>query len=262
MLADHIIKKLKPWLAKHRRPAWKPAVENGDGPQTVSKFSGMPWVSVEDAWPSCRRCGQPLQLILQLNLHELPKELCQPFGTGLLQLFYCCRDECQGFGGWEPFTDDLNRVRVVHPQGTGLTSDIPDQKGYFPAKRITGWTRFIDLPKPCEHEELGLRYTYNFKAGTVKVECEELGLVFEEIDDGHLAEAIANSELGDKLAGWLAWIQNVEYPHCPRCRRRMVHVFQVDSGDNVPFMFGDAGCGQITQCPEHKDIVAFGWSCH
>ena len=262
MRPDHILKKLEPWLAKHRRPAWKPAVENGDGPQTVSKFSGMPWISAEDDWPGCGRCGQLLQLFLQLNLDELPKELGQPFGTGLLQLFYCRRDECQGFGGWEPFADDLSRIRVVHPQGIGLKSSIPDRQGYFPAKRIIGWTPFIDLPKPCQHEELGLRYTYNFKAGTVKIECKELGLVLEEIDDGYLAEAIANSELGDKLAGWPAWIQNVEYPHCPRCRRRMVHVFQVDSEDNVPFMFGDAGCGQITQCPEHKDVVAFGWSCH
>jgi hypothetical protein len=41
----------------------------------------------------------------------------------------------------------------------------------------------------------------------------------------------------------------------------MVHVFQVDSEDNVPFMFGGSGCGYITQCPEHKEVVAFGWAC-
>jgi hypothetical protein len=71
-----------------------------------------------------------------------------------------------------------------------------------------------------------------------------------------------NSTLGDKLASWPAWIQNVEYPNCPRCARRMAHLFQVDSEHNVPFMFGDAGCGHITQCPEHKEVVAFGWACH
>ena len=31
---------------------------------------------------------------------------------------------------------------------------------------------------------------------------------------------------------------------------------------NLPFMFGDSGCGYITQCPEHKEVVAFGWACH
>ena len=65
-----------------------------------------------------------------------------------------------------------------------------------------GWTRFIDLPKPSEHEELGLKYTHSFKDGTVKLECAVLGLVFEGIGDAYLAETIANSELGDKLAGW------------------------------------------------------------
>ena len=75
------------------------------------------------------------------------------------------------------------------------------------------------------------------------------------------AEEIASSEPGDKLAGWPAWVQGVEYPNCPRCGRRMAHVFQVDSEDHVPFMFGDAGCGHITQCPEHKEVVAFGWAC-
>jgi hypothetical protein len=137
----------------------------------------------------------------------------------------------------------------------------PHQDGHFPAKRIVGWTRFLDLPKPSEHDELGLRYSYNFEAGSVKLECPELGPVFDTIKHHMLAENIANSELSDKLAGWPAWIQNVEYPNCPRCGRRMVLVFQVDSEDNVPFMFGDAGCGHVTQCPEHKEVVAFAWAC-
>ncbi|HEY7328275.1 MAG TPA: DUF1963 domain-containing protein [Gemmataceae bacterium] len=65
------------------------------------------------------------------------------------------------------------------------------------------------------------------------------------------AEEIAISQPRDKLAGWPYWIQNVEYPSCPRCGQQMIHVFQVDSEDNIPFMFGDSGCGNITQCPEH-----------
>lgn len=138
---------------------------------------------------------------------------------------------------------------------------MPPGAGGFPAKRIVGWTRFIDLPKPQEHDELGLKYNYDFKAGTVRLECSELGLVFDGIRDQMLAENIANSELGDKLGGWPAWIQNVEYPNCPRCRQRMVHVFQVDSEHNIPFMFGDAGCGHVTQCPQHREIVAFSWAC-
>jgi uncharacterized protein YwqG len=262
MQTEEIVRKLEPWLAKHRRPAWRPIVESGDGPATASKFCGTPWIGEDAPWPECGHCQKPLQLFLQLDLGDLPAELGQPFGTGLLQLFYCTRDECQGYGGWEPFADDLSRVRVVHPTGTGTKTSVPQQDGSFHPKRIVGWKRFLDLPKPSEHDELGLKYTYDFDAGTLRLECPELGFDLTNPMKDCPAEEIANSELGDKLAGWPAWIQNVEYPNCPRCGRRMVHVFQVDSEDNVPFMFGDAGCGHVTQCPEHKEVVAFGWACH
>jgi len=261
MRTEEIVRTLEPWRARHRRPAWTPVVEAGDGPATGSKFCGTPWVGTDTPWPDCGHCRKPLRLFLQLDLGDLPAELGRPFGTGLLQLFYCTRDECQGYGGWEPFADDLSRVRVVQPSGRGVEAAAPRQDPAFPAKRIVGWERFIDLPKPSEHEELGLTYTYDHGAGTVRLGCGELGLVFENVRDPHLAETIANSELGDKLAGWPAWVQNVEYPDCPRCGRRMVHVFQVDSEDNVPFMFGDSGCGHVTQCPDHKEVVAFGWAC-
>jgi hypothetical protein len=121
--------------------------------------------------------------------------------------------------------------------------------------------RFLDLPQSSEHDELGLKYTYDFKAGTVRLECPELGLVFANIKDDRLAENIATSESCDNLAGWPAWIQHVEYPKCPRCGRRMVHVFQVDSEEHIPLMFGDCDCGHITLCPEHNEIGAFGWAC-
>ena len=261
MQTEEIVKKLEPWLARHRRPAWRPVVEVGDGPATASKFCGTPWIGPDAPWPDCGHCQKPLRLFLQLDLGDLPEELGRRFGTGLLQLFYCTRDGCQGYGGWEPFADDLSRVRIVQPAGTGSKTSVPQQDGPFPPKRVVGWRRFLDLPKPSEHDELGLKYVYDHKAGTVRLECEGLGLVFDDIRDDMLAENVANSELGDKLAGWPAWIQNADYPHCPRCRQRMVHVFQVDSEDAVPFMFGDSGCGHVTQCAEHKDVVAFGWAC-
>lgn len=261
MTTDQIIEKLEPWLAKQRRPAWKPVVEDGDYPPTASKFCGTPWIGPDAPWPDCGSCKKPLQLFLQLDLADLPAELGQRYGTGLLQLFYCIRDECQGYGGWEPFADDLSRVRVVQPVGASLKTSVPEQEQPFPAKRIMGWTRFMDLPDPEEHDELGLKYTYDFVAGTLRLECPELDFDLTNPMNDCPAEEIAQAQSGDKLAGWPAWIQGVEYPNCPRCGQRMIHVFQVDSEDNIPFMFGDVGCGHITQCPEHKEVVAFGWAC-
>ena len=261
MRAEEVIRKLEPWLAKQRRPAWRPAVQHGDAPATASKFCGTPWTGPDAPWPDCGNCRKPLQLFLQLDLGELPAELGQRFGTGLLQLFYCTREECQGSGGWEPFADDLSRVRVVRPSGPGLGTAASDQVGSFPPKRIVGWSLFTDLPMPEEHGELGLAYTYDFNAGTLRLQCPEVGLDLTQAMNDLAAEGIAVSELGDKLGGWPAWVQGIEYPTCPRCGRRMEHVFQVDSEDNVPFMFGDVGCGHVTQCPEHKEVVAFGWAC-
>ena len=39
-------------------------------------------------------------------------------------------------------------------------------------------------------------------------------------------------------------------------------VFQLDSEDNLPFMFGDLGIGHITQCPTRLHVVTFHWHCH
>ena len=261
MKTEDVVRQLGPWRQKHRRPAWKPVVKKGDGAETESKFSGTPWIGEGAPWPECSVCEQPSQLFLQLNLGDLPAEVGGAFGMGLLQLFYCTSDSCAGQGGWAPFEDNVSRVRVVHPSGPGLPTDVPQRPGYFPARRIVGWQAISDMPSPADHDDLGLVYTYDHKAGTTKLECPELGLVFDDVRDGELAETLASAAPGDKLGGWPCWVQGPEYPKCPRCATSMELVFQVDSEDNIPFMFGDVGCGHVTQCPGHKDVVAFGWAC-
>jgi uncharacterized protein YwqG len=260
MTSEDILKKLEPWRVKRQRAAWVPIVEPSDGSPMESKFAGTPWIGPDAPWPECAVCKKPLQLFLQLDLAKLPEELGQEFGTGLLQLFYCLNGECAGSGGWEPFGDDLSRVRLVRPI-IGNGGSTPRTTSQFPARQIVGWKKFSDLPSAAEQEELGLQFTYDFKAGTTKVECPELGLVFENVHDDDLAEKISDCKNGDKLAGWPYWVQGVEYPACPQCGSRMALVFQLDSEDNLPFMFGDSGCGHITQCPDHKEVVAFGWAC-
>lgn len=39
-------------------------------------------------------------------------------------------------------------------------------------------------------------------------------------------------------------------------------LFQVDSDVHIPFMFGDAGIGHITQNPDDANEVAFAWACY
>ena len=41
----------------------------------------------------------------------------------------------------------------------------------------------------------------------------------------------------------------------------MKFIFQIDSKCNIPYRFGDLGIGHITQCNQHKDVLAFKWAC-
>lgn len=132
MNGEDVVKQIEPWLAGHRRPAWKPIVEPGDGPPAASKFSGMPWIGVGAPWPECTVCKQRLQLFLQLDLAALPSGVETAHGSGLLQLFHCPRETCAGSGGWQTFADDLSRVRVVQAEGPSLVSIAPQRYRQLP----------------------------------------------------------------------------------------------------------------------------------
>lgn len=260
---EQVLAKLEPWRAKHTRSAWKPIVEVGESSATSSKFGGTPWTSSDYPWPICKNCQKQMQFFLQLNLaEELPLELQNAYGTGLLQLFYCTRGECEGMGGWEAFEDLISCVRVVQiADNYAPPVELHAQEVEFTPKQVIGWEHFEELPSPEEHEEFGLEYVYDHKAHTVKLKCKSPAFETDFFKDPELAETIGNPEPGDKLGGWPHWIQSAEYPYCPKCQAQMVLVLQVDSEDNIPYMFGDSGCGHIMQCPEHKDVVGFGWAC-
>lgn len=240
---------MEPVLEKiqaYQRTTWLPETEDRDGELNSSKFSGKPWLSENESWPKCGNCGKEMQLFVQLNLDELPPELGHEYGRGLLQMFYCtssdplCEDEGEAYF---PFSKST-LLRVIDPTGQKAAANIeiptraiPD---YFPAKAITGWTQSEDYPN-----------------------TEELHTLDVELSDDDWDELVDTNypRGGDKLAGWPAWIQGVEYPNCPVCGETMRLVFQVDSEDHLPYMFGDVGTGHITQCKKHLDQVAFGWAC-
>lgn len=198
-----------------------------------------------------------MQFFLQFPLSSLPTGIAHR-GEGTLQLFYCSQDDgsCET---WRPFSGS-HIARLL--SGAAAVATHPSDLTPHPARVIERWNEFIDYPHPEEHEALGLVYDYDFSKKRVSVSSKELGIALRDLDiDLDVAETIASAEAGDKLGGWPLWIQSVEYPACPQCERRMELVFQLDSEDNVPHMFGDAGCGHITQCPDHPQVLAFGWAC-
>ncbi|HEY9649145.1 MAG TPA: WGR domain-containing protein [Coleofasciculaceae cyanobacterium] len=252
-------------IAQFIRLAWKPIVTQGDSSLLSSKFSGLPWLAKDEPWPSCPVCGRFMQLFFQLNSSELPEPVRQEFGTGLLQMFYCCNWGCEGdvesavvsYGR----VADLNKnllIRLVQPDGEASTAPIPPAiEDYFPAKIIVDWQQLEDYPDAPE-EIVALIY------GWERVNDEELQdevverLGFYDLEDYCEHRLTYNK---DKLAGYPCWVQGMEYSGCPICREPMRQVFQLASNDNLPYMFGDVGIGHVLQCKTHKEQFAFIWAC-
>ncbi len=227
-------------IEKYKRIAWQPVVADDDGLPADSKFAGTPFLVEGENYPICSNCEKPLQLFVQIDLDKLP--VGSKFGRGLLQLFYCtseeplCEVECEAFF---PFAKSVS-TRIIKPENLDRQNNNNSDHGNFPPKKITGWQETADYPNREEGEFLGIELS--------EKEWEEL---YEE-----------NYPIsGDKLDGFPMWIQGVEYPDCPICNERMRLVFQIDSEDNIPYVFGDVGCAHLTQCEQHKEQLAFGWAC-
>jgi hypothetical protein len=286
---DGLLDALRPWIDDQRRAAWRPVVVPGEPAESRSKFCGDPWLMPGEEPPTCRECGRDLRLFVQLDLDAVPEDLDRAFGSGVLQLFYCVWPEpseepglliehfrlalgldqdrapedgkppCVQEGAWAPFSDTASLVRVV--PGDALSPSTSEGDSGFPPSAIVGWERFDDLPHPEDHELTGLVVSYDFDIRTVSVRCDRVGVEATMAIDDLPVEDIAQAAEKDKLAGWPFWVQRREYPDCRRCGAQMRLVVQLDSEDHVPFMFGDAGVGHITQCPIHHEVVAFGWAC-
>jgi uncharacterized protein YwqG len=228
-------------LQPFKQKAWKPITQEQDGSVLDSKFSGVPYLIQNEEYPKCQNCQQPMQLFIQLNLSRLPEPLLEKFGHGLLQMFYCinqtplCEVDCEAFF---PFAKSV-LIRIIEPEDNFPTRQTSPENS-FPPKLITGWQELEDYPNSEEGESLGIELT---------------GEEWDEWFESDFPQA------GDKLGGYPHWIQGIEYPDCPICRDKMGLVFQIDSEDNLPFMFGDLGCGYLTQCRNHQDQLAFGWAC-
>lgn len=235
---------LKARIAAHKRSAWKPIVKGHSSDGRASKFSGLPVLRRDETWPCCKHCGEPMQLFLQLDSNDLPEAAGTPFGNGILQVFYCtndeqeCETECEAFF---PFADST-LVRVLNPLTEELVAAADNPvKAAFAEKSISGWEESEDYPNPEELEELG---------------CE--------LNDKQ-TEALFDLEYpkdGDKLLGWPHWVQGVEYPACPDCGEPMSLIFQIDSENNLPYMFGDTGIAHVTQCKQHPERLTIAWACY
>ncbi len=259
--------RLEEWAASWERPAWWPVVTDDGASLSITRFGGAPWVLDGESPPRCEACGRELQLFVQLELASLPAEFTVVKREGVVQLFYCRggkatneHNECSGESGDVPFSTVVKLARLVPDANLRPVPPDPSGEAPWPAKVVSDWERFVDRPDSEDHAAMGLLASYDFGAKTVHFEADSVGVAqtfgINELTVEQLSEAAGR----DKLGGWPCWIQGPEYPRCSVCGDTMEVIFQLDSGDHVPFMFGDAGIGHISMCRWHPDVVAFGWA--
>lgn len=230
-------------LNKYKRTAYLPVTIITESQfSSDNKIGGLPYLRNNNDWPVCPNCKTNMQLFLQLNLEQLPINQ----NSGLLQLFYCtsyephCESELEAFF---PFSK-ATLCRIIEIKNAPVEI-VPVIDGVFPEKRIIEWESVDDYPHSEEYELLGIDL---------------------EIDDD-LIELMDEKELGvtisqDKLFGWPYWVQSVEYPFDRKTKSKMEMLFQFDSEDNLPYMFGDSGIGHLTQSQHNKTELSFGWACY
>jgi uncharacterized protein YwqG len=229
-------------LNKFKRTAYIPNTESQKSTfSDKSKFGGFPYLRHKNDWPVCPNCKKNMQLFIQLNLKELPEKK----ENGLVQLFYCttneplCESEMEAFF---PFSKSVEcRIIETDYESTQIEPNI-DQ--LFEEKLITGWTARDDYPHFEEYHQLGIELDLEDNVYEL-MEEREIGLPIEQ----------------DKLFGWPYWTQSVEYPFDRNTKTQMELLFQLISGDNLPYMFGDVGIGHLTQSPDNKNELGFGWAC-
>jgi hypothetical protein len=220
---------LKRYLRTASVPVWK------DGDRGLSKAGGSASLSSE-AWPLCPCCEKPMPLLLQLDLATVPAAS----GKGLLQVFYCvsteplCEVETEAYFGGKGSRPKSKLVRVV-PGGV-VTRPPKEIAKAIPARAITGWTSHADWPTWLEIHRT------DDAAGTF---CESLGERYYEATLG-----------ADKLGGWPSWVQDVEYPACPRCKKPMSDLlFQHASNGLSSTQWGDMGRAYVVRCKAHPTEV-------
>jgi hypothetical protein len=231
-----------------RRMAWTPNVGRGEGGIAASRFGGRPALRLGELHaPLCGVCSRPMPLWLQLDLKSLPDDskalLPETLHRGLLQFFYCTREDCECADCGAFPANTVVRVHAIDGREFLRDADPADH----PAQLILGWGVRAEIPGDGE-------YPVDAAEGITEA---DIGEFYSR--PGALSSSLPSDK--DKLLGWPDWVQGVWYPDCPECGKPMAYLFQIASNDHVEFMFGDSGVGHVFLCPTHLKRATFVWQC-
>lgn len=274
------LRELEERFGPHRRTAWAPVMGAPGQPGEFGQFGGMPRLQNGENWPGCGCCHTDMTLVLEIHLEKAPEAFQKRVGgEGCFQIFYCQNQSCSVEAAWEAFqSNSLARLLPV----PGEAADRP-QRVEYEAIPIVGW---VPLPEgPGWEDRYGLGLDRDFLNSDMVSTFSEMAETWTEGDSYYdaifdyfgLSDETAPELFsyvrtlpGDKLLGWPAWSQGVEYPHCPECQEQMEMLVQINNdghgvgtpgyGSALGQVFAGDGNGHIFYCPDHGQMT-FAWAC-
>lgn len=294
-LASGLLDALRRFQEQSRRPCYAPIFGEGPGPAEASKFGGCGMLAETESWPQGGETGNPMQLVFQLRIDELPAALRARLGvdSGWWQFFYDT-----GYGGagapWEPFSS-YSLLRVLSEEGAVAASEAPATQTEYRERVVSGWLESADAPHSEDRREFPrdiqeavdlLRETFDSLEQARLLSHQEgdladaarsrlspmlrvLGL--DSFEDLEAALSLAWNRAGDKLLGWPTWAQGNEIPSCPKSGEPMRFLGQISANDSrseepgegchFPMLFAADGWGQIFQSPLDPSLMTFVWAC-
>ena len=256
-----IVRAFEPWRQLHRRDAWRPLTSEGYGGGTGSSSVAS-------------RCSRPAKPGLVAAVANAPGNSSCSRRSRILARGLSLPSAIIGFSscsalrrrsGWErprrmrsAEMGTLLRgyARSCDPHRSERSGHALDPRTIHPiplSHHHGLGTLSTTILLRLEHEEKGIAYDYDFQVSPylTSVDWKEGGVHFRA-NPGLRRGRSDQYGVREGQAGRMAQvIQGVEYPTRPGCGRRMTYLFQIDSEDHVPYMFGDAGCGHITCCDHH-----------
>ncbi|MCL2363386.1 MAG: YwqG family protein [Defluviitaleaceae bacterium] len=235
---------------------------------TDSKFGGVPYFPAGMDYP-CNPKGEPMRLLAQLNLNELPKLPDFP-QRGILQFFIVPGDS-MGLDFDNPPHKNTNFRVVYHADVvSGENTELPDfSDTLFPFEgefKISGAYKEYAMP-PSDyrfHEEFMKVYKKHINTTAIK---------FHELDDD-IIESVGDllCVYGHMMGGYPEFCQEDPRTYVEGYGEHTVLLFQMDSENGgIPrcdeIMWGDAGCANffITRDALLRldfSNVLYNWDCH
>lgn len=215
--------------------AWVPMLDTSEvsGWRATGSFFGGNQVLMRTAiWPVCIACKSALTLVCQIDRASLLHPL---EGSGLVQVFACTA--CAKILPQR----NLNAAKPSNSAVFATFADLsekdadyqlrasPKTATSFPLRRIVKWLPRKDFAHP-----------------------EEVGKILTKFQWQVLAEAQVRS---DKAGGFACWLDGRDEKCCKVCKQPLRLLVQIDSGDNVPFIWGNDGCIAVFECADHPEQV-------